>query len=173
MTGAMPAPPSPPSIYLCVFVISVVFRYRLVCVPVQMCLCSGTNMSMFRYMPRAGYRQGEKRVDVWLSTAGHAHLRALADGWECSLSDAVARLVREKVSSDADADAGSRRGVLAAADGSRSGSDTGGFGGLSGGVVAGDVADWDAIWERGVAAKTPTVGNTVLQPAPDPLEDIA
>jgi hypothetical protein len=50
---------------------------------------------MFRYVPRSGYRVGEKRVDVWLSLAGRARLGVLADVWGCSLSDVVARLVRE------------------------------------------------------------------------------
>ena len=74
------------------------------CVPVRIACCSGTDGAMFRYMPRAGYRQGEKRVDVWLSVAGHARLVELARGWDCSLSDAVVRLVREKVAGDGSGD---------------------------------------------------------------------
>lgn len=68
-------------------------------------------------MPRAGYRSGEKRVDVWLSSVQHAHLARLAEAEGCSLSDMVGSLIREKVMRDADGDAG--RGVrgAAAADG--------------------------------------------------------
>jgi hypothetical protein len=90
------------------------------CVPVQMCLCSGTDGAMFRYMPRAGYRSGEKRVDVWLSSVQHAHLSRLAEAEGCSLGDMVGLLVREKVMRDGDGDAG--RGFGGAAEAARSGS---------------------------------------------------
>lgn len=48
-------------------------------------------------MPRAGYRQGEKRVDVWLSKAVHGHVRALAAEVGESMSEWVADLVRREV----------------------------------------------------------------------------
>jgi hypothetical protein len=102
------------------------FRYKEGGVPVQ--------------MPRAGYRSGEKRVDVWLSSVQHAHLARLAEVEGCSLSDMVGSLIREKVMRDADGDAGSGDGRFAAADGGgprdvpeRGGSDHVGVG-------AGDVA---------------------------------
>ena len=70
-------------------------------VPVQMWWCSGTDCCMFRYMPRAGYRSGEKRVDVWLSLALNGRMRGLAEVAGLSVSDWVAEAVREKVERDA------------------------------------------------------------------------
>lgn len=90
-------------------------------------------------MPRAGYRSGEKRVDVWLSSVQHSHLARLAEAEGCSLSDMVGLLIRERVVRDADGDAG--RGVrgAAAADGGGLVADPFGGGSDHVGVGSGDV----------------------------------
>ena len=100
---------------------------------------------MFRYMPRAGYRAGEKRVDVWLSGVQHGWLRALAAEWGCSLSDAVGVLVRREVERGGGVDcAGVGRDVV---------SGGGGFGVVEGG----DGADHAGVGsaDGGVAFVTP------------------
>ena len=130
-------------------------------------------------MPRAGYRQGEKRVDVWLSTAGHAHLRGIADGWGCSLSDAVSRLVREKVMRDGDGRVGADVGGRVEADGGGSGYHSRVAGNGAGGVVADHVVDaltpdWDALMTAGKQSRGGTLRDTVSQdPWADPVEEIA
>ena len=122
---------------------------------------------MFRYMPRAGYRQGEKRVDVWLSTAGHAHLGELAGVWECSLSDAVVRLVQEEVGRRGVGGVGAGVGRSAASDGGRSGL-AAGRGGE--GVVGVGV---DLLDDPFVASVLHPEHAASLSVVPDPLEEIA
>lgn len=72
-----------------------------------------------------------------------AHLRAMADDWDCSLSDAVGRLVREEVDRRVEGGGGRvgpRFGLSAVPDGGGGGDVSGGVreGGV--GVGAGDVA---------------------------------
>ena len=122
---------------------------------------------MFRYMPRAGYRQGEKRVDVWLSVAGHAHLRELAGVWECSLSDAVVRLVQEEVVRRGDAGVGPGVGRFAVSGG-------GGPRGDAGGGGVGDVGvGVDLLDDPFVASVLHPEHAASLSVVPDPLEEIA
>ena len=156
--------------------------HSLVCglclVPVRVGCCSGTGGGMFRYMPRAGYRCGEKRVDVWLSVAGHARLCVLADGWGCSLSDAVGRLVREEVGRGG-VGVGAGGGGFAAADGGGSGPVAFGGRGDSGGVVAGHVSGalTGAAFLAALVQAAPTIGSDtspgLVSEFFDPLQDIA
>jgi hypothetical protein len=120
-------------------------------------------------MPRQGYRSGEKRVDVWLTVAGHGNLKRLAAEWDCSLSDAVARLVREKVSGDG---GGVASGVRRSAPSSERGGGDGaaGVGEDSLGVQSGDVAvplD-ESLWEL-LERETPA---RRLASAPEPAEPV-
>ena len=94
-------------------------------------------------MPRAGYRSGEKRVDVWLSVAQKAHVQRMSKVWDCSMSDVVVRLIREEVQRHGESGAGPgpRLAVVADQRGSRDSSGRGGEdpSGVDAGVVVDEV----------------------------------
>ena len=79
-------------------------------------LCSGTIWGMFRNVPRNSYREGEKRVDVWVSLVLHGQVRARAALDGVSMGDWVAEAVREKVMRDGSGAVGPGSGCAVVAD---------------------------------------------------------
>lgn len=103
---------------------------------------------MFRYMPRSGYRLGEKRVEGWVSVAVLDRVRVLAAADGVSVCEWVGVLVAREAGVVADGG-----GVAAAGNGS--------------------VVDWDALLERGARAKAGVMGRVSLSGERDPIEEIA
>lgn len=131
---------------------------------------------MFRYMPRAGYRAGEKRVDVWLSGVQHGHLVGLAAGWECSLSDAVGRLLMEEVvrRGERGVGPGLRGAAVSGGGGPRSVAPGGGEGAVGVGAAVESRSVTKADLEALVAERLGVADRPVAVFAGrDPLEEIA
>lgn len=131
-------------------------------------------------MPRAGYRQGEKRVDVWLSKAVHGHVRALAAEVGESMSEWVADLVRREVEFCGGGEPVPGVGGSAQADVGGSRPSVGGGRAYLAGVVAdrleGPLTERRSVpfvGEAVVVNSPKSCGKVQLPSSVDPLEEIA